>query len=561
MNPLSRFVGFVNPFFLVLCLIFVSLACFGVVNNYSPVPFWDMWNGYLEFYAIASQGDHSIWWSQHNEHRIILSRILFWLDIEFFSGTIWFLLIANFVFLSLITLTIVKFLFVKVNFKQLWMVFFLVSWMFFWSQNNNLTWGFQSQFYLAYLLPLASCFNLFRYKMESKTSNFILAVVFGFLSIGTMANGVLAMPLLLLLSFLLKLERSKKVVIFIITLLSLSIYFIDYHSIKGDGHTSLKDALLLYPLETIKYLFLYIGSPFFYIFNLTNSAKVIAMIMGMILSFTILIVSYHKYKKDKHDFFSWTLIICILYIGITAFITASGRVSQGIEQALSSRYTTPSLILWALLFVLLTPYILKLEKRYFNAVKLLSAVLLFAMLGFQVRALDSRDEVIFNEKLAALQVALHIKDDKQILYTFPSADWALAMISNDVTKGLSIFSTLPYKNAKEKIGTIINVNHAESQKCVGELESISDKRGLFYRFSGWAINKTTNKMISYGYMLSNEGVIVGAVILGFQRNDVGDIYGDKYLESGFVGYMQNDFSELELGYFYSPETHCFINVS
>ncbi|MGD4365427.1 hypothetical protein QT713_22860, partial [Xanthomonas citri pv. citri] len=43
--------------------------------TFSPVPFWDMWDGGLGFY-VRQMTDVSQWWAQHNEHRIVLSRIL-----------------------------------------------------------------------------------------------------------------------------------------------------------------------------------------------------------------------------------------------------------------------------------------------------------------------------------------------------------------------------------------------------------------------------------------------------------------------------------------------------
>ena len=55
----------------------VLLAMIGGVRRYSPIPFGDMWNGTLGFFVRIQDGDYSAWWAQHNEHRIVLARILF----------------------------------------------------------------------------------------------------------------------------------------------------------------------------------------------------------------------------------------------------------------------------------------------------------------------------------------------------------------------------------------------------------------------------------------------------------------------------------------------------
>ena len=84
-----------------LAIIFISLAIYGGIQLYSPIPFYDMWDAYLNFYVQVNQGDIAYWWSQHNEHRIVLSRILFWIDIRFFQGRIWFLIVINYLLITI----------------------------------------------------------------------------------------------------------------------------------------------------------------------------------------------------------------------------------------------------------------------------------------------------------------------------------------------------------------------------------------------------------------------------------------------------------------------------
>ena len=86
----------------------VGLAIIGGFRFYSPIPFMDMWNGYLDFYLRTLNGDTSVWWAQHNEHRIFLSRILYWLDIKYFQGLSYFLTAANYLILGFIALFFYK---------------------------------------------------------------------------------------------------------------------------------------------------------------------------------------------------------------------------------------------------------------------------------------------------------------------------------------------------------------------------------------------------------------------------------------------------------------------
>jgi hypothetical protein len=63
-----------------LTILMAGLAVAGVCRAYSPVPFSDMWDGYLHFFMQVSDGDSGAWWRQHNEHRIVLARLLFWIN-------------------------------------------------------------------------------------------------------------------------------------------------------------------------------------------------------------------------------------------------------------------------------------------------------------------------------------------------------------------------------------------------------------------------------------------------------------------------------------------------
>ena len=92
-------------------LVFIALGyalttAYGIWQNYSEVPVWDMWNGYLKFYYLSQQEGWPLWFSQHNEHRLALGRIFFWLDMHFFHGNLMFLVAMNFVFSTLLFLTL-----------------------------------------------------------------------------------------------------------------------------------------------------------------------------------------------------------------------------------------------------------------------------------------------------------------------------------------------------------------------------------------------------------------------------------------------------------------------
>ena len=205
---------FIN-IFKFFALLMVLLAIFGGVRKYSPIPFGDMWEGTLNFHIKLMNGNDPVWWIQHNEHRILLSRILFWIDYKFFEGQSIFLITINYVFAGLASLVFIKFSnLVASQYLQRSdlrvIAFFLISMMFFWSQNNNFTWAFQSQFFLAQLLPLSAFLFLALDKFYAhRLDFFITACLLGIFAAGSMANGIIAFPLMLIYSLLIRNDIRK----------------------------------------------------------------------------------------------------------------------------------------------------------------------------------------------------------------------------------------------------------------------------------------------------------------------------------------------------------------
>jgi len=194
----------------------------------SPIPFSDMWDGYLQFYMSIQDGHIAEWWAQHNEHRILISRLLFWVDLAWFNGQNWFLILINYVLAGLSAFTFWQLLKIRSQDTQdhharILIGLFLTAWMFLWTQNDNFTWGFQSQFLLAQLLPLCAFYYLYQSIAAQYPSfrHFMMACAFGVASVGAMANGVLALPLMVLYAILTRqsLARIGVLVLLSITML------------------------------------------------------------------------------------------------------------------------------------------------------------------------------------------------------------------------------------------------------------------------------------------------------------------------------------------------------
>jgi hypothetical protein len=549
----------------------VALAILGSIINYSPVPYNDMWSGYLQFYTEATNGDVSAWWAQHNEHRIILSRILFWSDIKFFNGTSAFLIIVNLLLAAFSS--IIFFLYTNKHLNKssklsktiinCTIILLLFSRM----QKGNFDWAFQSQFFLAYSMPLLAFYLLYRAHSAPKFNRayFISSCLLGIASAGTMANGVLALPLLVMLSLALRMKWQVPALLSCLSIATLLAYFHNYQSIAHHGSTT--EVLLHQPLELMQYILLYIGSPFHHMFWKAQIFAYIASI-GLISSSVFFL---KKYIPDpKNHALELSLLTFILYIGITAVGTGSGRLIFGTSQALVGRYTTPALMAWVALLILLAPKITHIVDKHgllSLPKKTIITYVTFIILLFstQIRHIHhiSPDEK-FERKVLALALELNIADKSQHRYSgYPEGteESVLHIAQEAAQKNISIFNDVPLKDARELIGKkIANDKIYQVNNCTGEIEKIEAISNSGYsRITGWLTEKN-NKIKPASIRITNaQNKIIGYALIGKPREDLQGQIGTKAEKAGFKGYIIANSAAKNLNIF--TNTLCKIQIA
>jgi hypothetical protein len=530
----------------IFALMIVSLAIIGAFRSYSPVPFWDMWDGYLGFYIRVVDGDWSAWWAQHNEHRIILARLLFWADLKWFGGESCFLISTNYALVGLSALVFWMILRDSVRSPTSpksprsslsWLVlgFFITAWLFLWIQNENLTWGFQSQFILAQLLPLCAFYCQHKSVAENNYRIFFVACGFGLASVGTMANGIITLPLMVCFALLTRQGASRVGALVVLSVITSYFYFYNYRAITAHGSILL--AIQDNPFGLIQFLLLYLGSPFFWLLGKGEFGKFTAYLAGFFLVISAMWFTLNSLRHPKQATLQLALLFFILYIGGTALGTAGGRLIFGLDQALASRYTTPALMVWAALLVLYAPALLSAVGVKKIILLLPFALLALSMSKSQIETLKPKNEVLFARKIAALALELNIKDRGQIGHIFPNAEWALSLAEKASTYNLSIFGAYPYLNLREQLGQ--TNNRIELPACQGALDEILGIDGdtQFKRVSGWIFNPSSQSVPQMIRLLDDQGMVVGYALSGKTRPDVAEVIDRKAIKSGYQGYL------------------------
>jgi len=531
--------------FVVIALIQLILAIIGGINHYSPVPFWDMWDGYINFFNKVSSGNVKIWWEQHNEHRILLSKILFWMDIIIFGGRSIFLIILNYVFAALSCLvfwfylkrlsdtkTITTY---SRNLIGIAISIFLFSWFI---QEENLSSAFQSQFFLAFLMPLISFYLLHKSYISINHSKilFALACFAGILSTVTMANGIMTLPLMALLSIVLRSGYVRIIILLLITILVDGFYLVNYKA--NYSEISFLDLIINHPIDFLEYFLSYIGNIFYYLTG-KGSRFFIAELFALFLIFSAAFFFYRAFKSNFKTSLELSLLTFILYVLGTAFLTALGRFPNGITQALSGRYTTPTLMAWSALLILYSPFISNILERKPNYFLWPIFTILALFLFPQFKALRA-DSSVFEKKVSALSLELGIKDQLQTSNIYPDVNHLLSVSKFAIEQNISVFNNPLIKDVRELIGKT-EANYSTSE-CLGSVDVIGQIKGKesYVSIEGWLFDNNSKSTPEYLHILNENYQIIGYGLVGKSRADVKIAIGTKAEFSGFKGYFLLD---------------------
>lgn len=495
----------------------LAMAVIGGVRSYSVVPYWDMWEGCIGFLEKLDAGDATAWWQQHNEHRIVWARLFFLADREGFGGDGRFLVAFNYLLAAGSVFAFWKILqryqdATPADDATKALGFFFVPLLFLWTQEENLTWAFQSQFFLVQLLPLLALYCLHRsVRPGASRSSFALAALLGIASVGTMANGLVILPLMTIYAVVMRQRTLHVVILSLLSVLAVAAYLHGYHSVeRHESFTALRE----HPLTLPKYFLAYLGSPFS--FFAPDSMKTwFAYVGGLgLLALTAVSAGSIGATPRKHPL-RCALLMFIVFIFTAALITAMGRLRFGPTQALSSRYTTPALMAWAAILVLHSNWLIAALRARRTIVLVAAVVLAAVMLREQTEALRSHAGAIFERDRAALALELGARDSFYIdRIVNPEQPPAIASVQVALSDRRSIFGRPPLAGMREALGTRPGNVGATPGGCGGATSRMQAIPGdaAFMRLEGSMADETRTRELDHAAVVAADGTTVGFVV-------------------------------------------------
>lgn len=517
-------------------VLFFSLVMAGVIRAYTPVPSWDMWDGAVQFYFDTRDGVRGALTHQHNEHRIVFSKLLFWLDIHYFGARAVFLAAAHIVLGLLIWGTFCAVARPLIADRRLWAILCcgLGVFSFSWMQQENFTSAFQSQFFAAVLFPLLAFACL---AMTAAARRpwlwFAAAIAGGVASLGTMVNGLLAFPLLVIMQIALGAWMPRRIVLIraliltTIGIAAVALWFRTYTFPDAAEAPALGDILVL--------ALTFMGVPFS-----PFSAGVAAGIVGGLVFGATTVALFVRWWRARAQFHPLVLALfaMIAFVGATGLMVAYGRASITADASAISRYATPALAAWcAMLSVAAAVF-----QRRPRAVRLFAGVTVASALLFlpaQLNALGDDGPRFQEERMhGALALMLDIYDPVALskIYQTPMPELHVrlrAAAGRLAAGGRSTFADPRWDDARARLGSSAAEGFHPCEGMIEQTRALPDSS--FRAVSGWMFDPAARPP-RFVYF-AHDGRIAGLAVTGAPRPDVVRVKGRRAYRGGFDGYV------------------------
>lgn len=320
---------------LLVCLSVYIFHLTTILKYAVNIPYWDEWEALNTGGIIANPSLEQLF-AQHNEHRIVTTKLLTLLLYKIDGWNIVAHQTVNFFIYGLVVFLLAYIVKKCVPHLPLWILLFFTVFLFSAVGWENHFWGFQTQFHFSLLFLFLSIWFLF--KENQAWHNIILGTLFACLLIYSLSAGLIESSALLF-SFsgykLIRIKQGKNVrreisqlaVVWVIIGAAIGLYFVGY--IKPEHHP-----VYAFPYHKIfgVYFLNLLSGGFGY-----KSANILPG--SIIFLFTVVPVLGHIYKQRGNLTNSaWIIIASIICILAALSSIVMGRANFGVGHSKASRY-------------------------------------------------------------------------------------------------------------------------------------------------------------------------------------------------------------------------------
>lgn len=543
-------IGLVSIAALIVGAFVVATTLYGVKRFYSPIIWFDEWDGYLGFYLatlVKGKALHA-WWAPHVEHRIITSRVLYWLDLRFFHGAHIIMFAVEQLSLAGIVAVIARAY--KVGRLQSASVFWVIgigaALMFSWVQSEVLKWGFETCVVLAYFFATCAAY-IYTRENFNPTARLIVAFVFAALAEFSMGNGITAPLTIAVMAIGLRRPKTEIIAAGLIAVALVASYAIGYVR-------PLRDPNAVAPTLAVmaQFLIFFLGNPLYFI-----GAPLFACgEAGIIVLISACWIGGNTYLHRKMTPYRAFLLGVIVFVLASAAAAMIGRSPGGVMAAIESRYTTGPLLCWLALALLAFDVSPSATVRGWIMVVSIIVAGVMAQAQSEVKADNS---YLYDWKLGVLGQRIGLDHTEYSGLLFPLSMHERFMGNADKAAKLQLgMYDRPWLRDAGHVK--FDPNRIKQDMCQGTIDIVKpDETGSTVR--GWAIGPVPNDLLIV--MTDQAGATVGYGVTGGPRPDVTAVIPTAPATAGWVGftskpgplnayvYSNGDFCQLQS----NPETN------
>lgn len=412
-GPAARAPMFVAAAVLALSLVTALIGVAVVVVVHEPIPFEDFLDFLRRFREAGGWAGYGVeqFQARHNEHRLVVPRLWFLLDLWAVDGRQTLLVTVNVASMVVLAWLLARLTLALGCGWRVAAIFGLVAMAGMLSpvQAKNLVWGFQVQFIQVWLFALAACALVGLARPGGETRGdfpvaiaTVGAIACGLASTYTMANGLLVWPALICLALWRRLPSPATGAILVVGTAVMAIEVAGFEPHPGHGDPA---DTIARPAALARYALRYLTSAVSTIGTLGQE-----LLGAALIAFLGATAALALRRRERVTAAQGALLAFAGFIVASALVTALGRVNLGIGQANSMRYATPSMLFLLTCAALALPHVVGVWRPATRAWAILVGVALLLVPGL-VDGINNAGWLVAERDARVIAVTTYLSGD------------------------------------------------------------------------------------------------------------------------------------------------------
>jgi len=384
-----------------------------IVTTGVDVPYWDEWEwADLIYRAHMGTLQFADVWAQHNEHRLLFPQLIVlaldklggWSQVREQLVSLVFLIVTELAVLGIIRRTIHGAAGAVATIMSCLFLFGL------W-QSENFSWGFQIAWFLCNACVVGVVALLARPNRQA--IDIMGAIALGVIASYSSSQGLVSWAVGAVAIVLVPITVSRTLIVWLCAAAATEVVYRVGAVARTAGHMS----LVHHPLDALRYVLAYFGSPLEGLSGPDRSALFGLLVVGVVLASFIADVVRSNRLLHLVRRAPWYALA--IYPIACAIATAYGRGEYGVAQALASRYTSISGLLWIAAIAIGCTYVARMPALSWRTRGFAAAIAMIVVFAARSEYVGSTAWQAADERSVAARAAFARSDASYLPTMYP----------------------------------------------------------------------------------------------------------------------------------------------